>query len=78
MHLSGFKNAEGAAGNSVLCEPDAGPKFAYPDQGFGPSRKQQAASVKKDLTGPVNYEMIPYNLKRKEKHYGLFSFKNTC
>ena len=47
MHLSGFKNAEGAAGNSVLCEPDAGPKFAYPDQGFGPSRKQQAASVKK-------------------------------
>jgi hypothetical protein len=30
------------------------------------------------LTGPVNYEMIPYNLKRKEKHYGLFSFKNTC
>jgi len=51
MHLSGFKNAEGAAGNSVLCEPDAGPKFAYPDQGFGPSRKQQAASVKKYLTG---------------------------
>ena len=51
MHLSGFKNAEGAAGNSVLCEPDAGPKFAYPDQGFGPSRKQQAASAKKYLTG---------------------------
>ena len=53
MHLSGFKNAEGAAGNSVLCEPDAGPKFAYPDQGFGPSRKQQAASGKrkKYLTG---------------------------
>jgi len=30
-----------------------------------PSGKRQAA--KKDLTGPVNYEMIPYNLKRKEK-----------
>ena len=36
-----------------------------------------AQAAKKDLTGPVNYEMIPYNLKRKE-NYGLFSFKNTC
>ena len=37
----------------------------------GPSRKRQAAS-KKDLTGPVNYEMIPYNLKER-KNYGLFN-----
>jgi len=42
MHLSGFKNAEGAAGNSVLCEPDAGPKFAYPDPGRASSVRAQA------------------------------------
>ena len=64
MHLSGFKNAEGAAGNSVLCEPDAGPKFAYPDQGFGPSRKQQAASAKKIFDRSCHCGMIPYNLKK--------------
>tara|TARA_R100001440_G_scaffold29403_1_gene47103 strand:+ start:718 stop:831 length:114 start_codon:yes stop_codon:yes gene_type:complete len=30
------------------------------EQGQAASGKQQAA--KKDLTGPVKYEMIPYNL----------------
>ena len=50
MQLPGFKNAEGAAGNSALCGPGAGLEFYYPDQGSGPSRKPQAASVKKYLT----------------------------
>jgi len=67
MQLPGFKNAEGAAGNSALCGPGAGLEFYYPDQGSGPGRKRQATSVKKDLTGPVKYERIPYNLNRKEK-----------
>ena len=73
--------------------PGAVPEFAYPDQGSGPcaarlygtdfysgagpSRKRQAASVKKYLTKIVNRGTIPYNLKRKE-NYGLFSIKNTC
>ena len=36
--------------------------------------KPQATSSKrkKDLTGPVNYETIPYNLKER-KNYGLFN-----
>jgi hypothetical protein len=44
MQLPGFKNAEGAAGNSALCGPGAGLEFYYPDQGSGP--KPQAASNK--------------------------------
>jgi hypothetical protein len=67
MQLSGFKNAEGAAGNSALCEPDAGPKFACPDQGFGPSYKRQATSCKKIFDMKITCGMIPYNLNRKEK-----------
>ena len=47
MQLPGFKNAEGAAGNSALCGPGAGLEFYYPDQGSGPGRKRQATSLKK-------------------------------
>tara|TARA_R100001079_G_scaffold57576_1_gene29435 strand:+ start:239 stop:433 length:195 start_codon:yes stop_codon:yes gene_type:complete len=39
--------------------------FLFGSRAQAASGKQQAA--KKYLTGPVNYEMIPYNLKRKEK-----------
>ena len=56
MQLPGFKNAEGAAGNSALCGPGAGLEFYYPDQGSGPSGKRQATSCKKifdRLLGPV-------------------------
>jgi hypothetical protein len=79
MQLPGFKNAEGAAGNSALCGPGAGPgsepESCYPGQAA--SNKQQAASVKKYLTKIINRGTIPYNLKRKD-NYGLFSIKNTC
>ena len=57
-------------------KPAHGPEFYYPDQGSGPSRKPQAASVKKYLTKIINCGTIPYNLKRKD-NYGLFSIKNT-
>ena len=41
--------------------------------------KPQAASDKlqKIFDMKITCGMIPYNLNRKEKHYGLFSTKNT-
>ena len=47
-------------GATALVETRVWPSWAR-SEGPAPSGKRQATS-KKDLTGPVKYEMIPYNL----------------
>ena len=46
MQLPGFKNAEGAAGNSALCEPGAAARLYGTDFYSGAGARPQATSVK--------------------------------